>query len=112
MLASVAVLDLVEKWGLVASVKEKGCYGIKAFGKAWGFMKGRKLQVLVLTIAMLPLEMGISKVCAFGEVDRWEDVTVAMIVAKSLAGALVCNLGSIYAWLVYAALYCHTKDRE
>ncbi|KAH7677010.1 hypothetical protein IHE45_07G054400 [Dioscorea alata] len=100
MILWVLCLSFAQRWGLVNSIMEEGCYGMEAIWRSWDFMRQRKLQVFLLVLLSLPQELVVLKVSSY--LKTGELIQIAWALPLYLIGA-------IYDSLVYTVFYCYNN---
>ncbi|KAG5563788.1 hypothetical protein RHGRI_000100 [Rhododendron griersonianum] len=105
--ASIFYMYLAVVWvtALVISVIEKSCYGIQAFGKAQGLVKGKRLHGFTLNLLCTIV---IVIIRTSYKVRPNQQSVSTQIISRFLATVLNCSLAMVYL-LSYTVLYFQCK---
>ncbi|KAJ4951334.1 hypothetical protein NE237_028166 [Protea cynaroides] len=93
--------------GLVISVVEEDCYGIKALGKARDLIRGSKIQGFCITLLLELLTGPISFLFILITFD--DDLEFMAQMAFVSVAAVVFCIARLFALVVYTVFYCGCK---
>ncbi|PKA67047.1 hypothetical protein AXF42_Ash004538 [Apostasia shenzhenica] len=97
--------DLMLSMSIVASVEE-GCYGLKAFRRAWEVVKQIKIKVyIVFILILLPLQAIVTKLSGLKEIKGLEELKEVKFLLGSIAVAPLYFVGKIYEWFLFSVIY-------
>ncbi|KAI8570163.1 hypothetical protein RHMOL_Rhmol01G0012000 [Rhododendron molle] len=99
---------VIWEMALVISVIEKSCYGLKAFGKAEGLVKGKRLHGFTLTLLCTIVMTVISQ--SFKVRPNQQSVSTK-IICGFFAMAFNCLVATVYV-LSYTVLYFQCKETQ